>query len=197
MKEIIFFSNNQNKINEVSNLFVDSPVKILTLNNFKKINSPKENGNTFEDNAKIKSLYGFKNFKKICFADDSGICIESMNNKPGVNSKSYLDSKNNPYDKLNEIIKMAKTKNNFSCFFQTIISLTLKKNKSIVFGGRVNGSISKEIKGTNGFGYDPIFIPDGQNLTFAEMTILKKNSLSHRSIALKKLNEYILSNLIF
>ena len=90
MKEIIFFSNNKNKIIEISNFFVEKPLKILNLNNFKKIQSPNETGKTFEENAKIKSLYGYNIFKKICFADDSGISIEAMEGKPSVNSKKFL-----------------------------------------------------------------------------------------------------------
>ena len=90
MHEIVFFSNNQNKILEVKKLFLNSSINIFSLNDFKKIKSPEEVGSTFEENAKIKSFYGLKKLKKVCFADDSGICIEAMNNKPGINSKNFL-----------------------------------------------------------------------------------------------------------
>ena len=93
MKEIIFFSNNKNKCLEISKLFEDIPIKILSLNNFDKIKSPNESGLTFKENAKIKSSFGLQTFKKTCFADDSGICIEAMNNNPGIKSKKFLETK--------------------------------------------------------------------------------------------------------
>ena len=195
MTEIIFFSNNQNKINEILKLFKGSALKIFNLNDFTKINSPKEIGSTFEVNAKIKSLFGFKRFNKFCFADDSGICIEAMNGGPGVESKDYLILNNSPKENLENIIEITKNKNNFSCYFQTTISLTTNINESIYFTGKIKGVVSKKIKGSNGFGYDPIFIPEGHHLTFGEMAPKEKNKISHRSIAINKLKEYI--NLIY
>ena len=196
MREIIFFSNNKNKIKEISALFKYSNIKILSLNNFKnKILSPEETGNTFDNNAKIKSLFGYNFFKKYCFADDSGICIEALGGGPGINSKKFLESNKNSTDKLIEIILLTKKKNNFLAFFQTSICLSLSSDHVIYFKGKIKGKISKEIKGSNGFGYDPIFIPDGEDLTFAEMTNQKKNSLSHRAIAIKKLKRYLDSSI--
>ncbi len=191
MKEIVFFSNNQNKILEVENLFLNLPYKLLNLKNLKNINFPKETGKTFEENAKIKSNYGIKNFNKICFSDDSGICIESLNNLPGVNSKKYISSKKNKTKFFKNIILESKNKKNFNAFFQTTICLSLSLKKNIFFNGRVNGKISPYIKGNEGFGYDPIFIPKGSNKTFAEMTLEEKNLFSHRSIAIKKLVGYL------
>ena len=95
MKEIIFFSNNKNKIQEISSLFIKFNYKLLSLNDYKNTVSPIESGKTFKDNAKIKSIYGFKKFNKICFADDSGICIDALNGGPGINSKTYLEQLGN------------------------------------------------------------------------------------------------------
>ena len=131
MKQIVFFSNNKNKILEVSNLFLKSKFKILSLNNFNKIISPEETGETFEENAKIKSIFGFKKFNKICFADDSGICIHALNNRPGVNSRQFLESKKNHKEILKSIINVTKNKNSFSAFFQTTICLCLNEDKKI------------------------------------------------------------------
>lgn len=192
MKEIIFFSNNKNKIIEISNFFVEKSLKILDLNNFDKIISPNEIGNTFEENAKIKSLHGYKIFNKICFADDSGICIEALDGKPGVHSKNFLKNNKNAYNACREILSITRNKNNFNAFFQTSICLSLNEKKHIFFNGKIVGKISKEIKGKSGFGYDPIFIPEGYNKTFAEMKPEQKNSISHRSIAIKKLKGYLL-----
>ena len=191
MKEIIFFSNNKNKIKEISNLFIKFNYKLLSLNDFKNTESPIENGKTFKDNAKIKSIYGYKKFNQLCFADDSGICIDALNGAPGINSKQYLESEKNKNTTLNKIISLAKNKDRYKAFFETSICLTLNINKQIFFTGRVYGKISLKIRGNHGFGYDPIFIPNGMNLTFSEMTIYQKNLLSHRAIAIKKLSKYL------
>lgn len=193
MKKIIFFSNNENKINEISNLLKNFSFKVLSLKNFKKIKSPAEIGKSFDENAKIKSLFGFERFKKICFADDSGICIEVLKGKPGVNSSDYLNSMNNRKKLLGHIISLAKKKNSFDAYFQTTICLTLNKHNHFFFNGKIKGKISNEIRGLKGFGYDPIFIPNGYNNTFAEMNMSEKNKISHRSIAISKLKKYLIS----
>ena len=191
MKEIIFFSNNKNKIIEISNFFVKKSLKILDLNSFKKIQSPNEIGKTFEENAKIKSLYGYNIFKKICFADDSGISIEAMGGGPSINSKNFLQKEKNPKKTLQLILSIVKDINNFNAFFQTSICLSLNEKEHIFFNGIIKGTISQEIKGVGGFGYDPIFIPNGDDRTLAEMSLEEKNNISHRSIALKKLKCYL------
>jgi len=192
VREIIFFSNNENKILEISNLFLNSSIKILNLQAFRKVLSPVETGETFEENAEIKSKYGLKKFKKICFADDSGICIKALGGDPGVNSKQFLYSEKNPINTLNKIIKITKSKKIFDAFFQTTICLSITKDKKIFFTGKINGRISNIKKGFDGFGYDPIFIPNGYNKTFAEMKLAEKNLISHRSIAIKKLRDYLI-----
>ena len=195
MKDIIFLSNNKNKIQEISNLFRKLNYKLLSLNDFKNTASPIEDGKTFKDNAKIKSIYGFKKFNKICFADDSGICIDALSGGPGINSKKYLESDNKTNSVLNKIIEMVKNKNKYKAFFETSICLTLNINKQLFFTGRVYGKISLKIKGKNGFGYDPIFVPNGMGLTFSEMSLKQKNLLSHRAIAIKKLFRYLTNSI--
>ena len=191
MKEIIFFSNNKNKIKEISSFFLKSPIKLFNLNDFKKIKSPKELGKTFEENAKIKSTFGLKHFNKICFADDSGICIESLEWGPGIKSRFYLESKKNPNTVLEKIISITKNSKKSKAFFQTTICLSINNKNNLFFTGKINGKISSKILGDNGFGYDPIFIPNGHKKTFAQMNLEEKNLLSHRAIALKKLIEYL------
>jgi XTP/dITP diphosphohydrolase len=190
--EILFFSNNKKKIIEISNLFLHESVSVLNLSNFNKIESPEEVGKTFAENARIKALYGFNFFKKKCFADDSGICIQAMNDRPGVQSKKFLEKGGNIDKNLNEILFITKNTNNFNAFFQTSICLVLDINNHIFFNGKIKGKISKKMRGTNGFGYDPIFIPEGKNKTFAEMNLKEKNSISHRSIAIEKLKSYLI-----
>ena len=132
MTEIIFFSNNKNKITEISKFFFYTNLKIKNLNNFIKIGSPKETGITFEENAKIKSSFGYNIFNKICFADDSGICIEAMKGKPGVQSKNFIKKNIDPNNALKSILSITSTRNNFNAFFQTSICLFLNK-KNIFF----------------------------------------------------------------
>jgi len=191
VKKIFFFSNNKNKIQEISSLFIKFDYKLLSLNDFKNTVSPIENGKTFKDNAKIKSIYGYKKFNKLCFADDSGICIDALDGGPGINSKQYLGSENKENVVLNKIISLAKNKDKYKAFFETSICLTLNIDKQIFFTGKVYGKISLKIRGDKGFGYDPIFIPNGMNLTFGEMNLYQKNLLSHRAIAIKKLSKYL------
>ncbi len=191
MKDILFFSHNQKKIIEVKKIFQHNKIKIHNLNSFSKVKDPNENGKSFSSNAKIKSMYGYKIFNLPCFADDSGFCVDALNNKPGIKSKRFLEKFSNRKDAFDYIIsKVIKSKNN-KAFFTTAISLTLKENHHIIFLGRIDGKISLKPKGVNGFGYDPIFIPENHNKTFAQMNIEEKNKISHRKIAVNKLKSFL------
>ena len=171
MKDILFFSHNQKKIIEVKQIFKDSRIKVFDLNSFEKIKEPLETVNTFASNAKIKSKYGQKVFNIPCFADDSGFCVEALKNNPGVKSKRFLEKFSNKKKAFEYIISNVIEKKNNKAFFVTAICLTLKDNHNIVFIGRVNGTVSLKPKGTNGFGYDPIFVPENYTRTFAEMNL--------------------------
>ena len=191
MRQLLFFSNNENKIIEIKKIFNKFDLKLLSLNDLNISNEPEEIGKTFEENAKIKSDYGFNKTGIPCFADDSGICIESLNWKPGVLSKRFLNNfKSNEFC-FNSIIKSAKMKSKQNAYFQTSISLTVKDNQNIVFNGKINGKISEQAKGRFGFGYDPIFIPKNYNKTLAELSTKEKNEISHRSIAVTKLINFL------
>ena len=191
MKSLIFFSHNQKKIKEVKNIFIKSNLHIKNLNNLNKIKQPNENGRSFADNAKIKSLYGYKKFNLPCFADDSGICINALNKKPGIQSKRFLENFKNYEGAFDYIISKTKIKNEKRAFFNTTICLTLNLAHHIFFVGKINGTISDKPRGVNGFGYDPIFIPNGLDKTFAEMKSDKKNNISHRMIALQKMESFL------
>ena len=160
MKKIIFFSHNDNKIKEVKKLFEETEIIILTLHDFPKISEPDETGSTFEENAKIKSSYGYKKIKLPCFADDSGICIGALDGFPGIKSKRFLKKNDDHKKTFKTIINKAKKLSNFQAYFQTSVSLTFD-NQSIFFNGVVRGKISSEPRGKNGFDYDPIFIQEG------------------------------------
>jgi len=191
LKDILFFSHNQKKIIEVRQILKDSKIKIYDLNSFEKSKEPKETGDTFASNAKIKSKYGQKLFNMPCFADDSGFCVEALKNKPGVKSKRFLEKFSNNKEVFEYIISNVVKKKNNKAFFITAICLTLKENHHIIFLGRIDGTISLEPKGINGFGYDPIFIPENYNKTFAEMGLEEKNIISHRKIAVTKLKSFL------
>ena len=191
MKDILFFSHNQKKIVEVKQIFKNSKIKVYDLNTFEKIKDPKETGDTFSSNAKIKSKYGQKLFNMPCFAYDSGFCVEALKNNPWVKSKRFLEKFYNNKKAFEYIISnVVKNKNN-KAFFVTAISLTLKENHHIIFLGRINGSVCLEPKGINGFGYDPIFVPENHTKTFAEMSLEEKNVISHRKIAITKLKSFL------
>ena len=191
MKDILFFSHNQKKIIEIKQIFKDSKIKIYDLNSFKKIKEPKETGATFSSNAKIKSKYGQQLFDMPCFADDSGFCVEALKNNPGVKSKRFLEKFSNNKKAFEYIISNVVKKRNNKAFFVTAISLTLKENHHITFLGKISGTVSLKPKGMNGFGYDPIFIPENNIKTFAEMNLEEKNVISHRKIAITKLKSFL------
>ena len=191
MKNLLFFSNNKNKISEVKKLFKDSGITLYSLEDFKKIKEPKETGNTFVENAKIKSICGYNFFKMPCFADDSGICINVLNDKPGVKSKRFFSKFLNKKNAFNYILNRTKESKNKIAYFKTSICLTLNESEHIIFEGRINGTIADFPLGKNGFGYDSIFIPNGQTKTYGQMTQKQKNTLSHRSVAINKLLGFV------
>ncbi len=191
MRQLLFFSNNKNKTIEIKKIFKKFNLEILSLIDLNISNEPKENGKTFEENAKIKSDYGFNKTGFPCFADDSGICIESLNWKPGVLSKRFFSNFKSNEACFGSIIKSTKENKKQNAYFKTSISLTLKNDQNVIFNGKIDGKISEQPKGKFGFGYDPIFIPKNYNKTLAELRTKEKNEISHRSIAVTKLINFL------
>ena len=191
MKKILFFSNNENKKEEISYIFDKTKIKLLTLSDFPKISDPKESGDTFEENASIKSNYGYNNFNIPCFAADSGICISALKNLPGTKSKRFIQDNGGEQESFKIIFREIKNKSNQNAFFKTSISLTVN-NQTTYFNGELSGTISDQPRGSYGFGYDPIFIPNGYNKTFSQMSSTEKNKISHRGLAVKKLINFLL-----
>mgnify|MGYP001180249788 CR=1 FL=1 len=192
MKELLFFSHNQKKIIEINQLFKSSKIIIRNLNSFKKIKEPKETGKTFFENAKIKSKYGLEKFNIPCFADDSGFCVEALSGKPGIMSKRFFSNFSSKTKAFDYIISNAVKNKNYKAFFVTVISLSIQKSHHVLFVGKIKGRVSIKPKGSNGFGYDPIFIPENSNKTFAEMSARNKNKISHRMIAISKLKSFLI-----
>ena len=174
MRRLLFFSNNKHKTIEIKKIFKKFNLEILSLSDLNISDEPKENGQTFEENAQIKSDYGFNETGIPCFADDSGICIESLNWKPGVLSKRFLNNFKNNQACFESVIKSTKKNGEQNAYFKTSISLTINKDQNIVFNGKIDGNISDEVKGDFGFGYDPIFIPKNYNKTLAELSTKDK-----------------------
>ena len=193
MKQLLFFSNNKNKIIEIKKIFKKFNLVLLSLNDLNLIEEPEESGQTFEENAKIKSDYGFNKTGIPCFADDSGICIESLNWKPGVLSKRFLNNFKSSEACFDSIIKSTKKNSKQNAYFKTSISLSINNNQNIIFNGKIDGIISKKVKGSFGFGYDPIFIPKNYKRILAELSTREKNEISHRSIAVTKLINFLIN----
>ena len=193
-KEIIIGSNNRGKIKEIADL-LPKTYKFFTPNNF-GLSSPKENGNSFVQNSLIKAKYYSKKSGKICIADDSGLEIDILNKAPGIYSARWGGKKNNFNVAINKVFKELSKKNKgwknkkivarFVCAL-TIYGLRKKPIKSL---GIVQGIISTEKKGKNGFGYDPIFIPKGKKITFAQMKPSLKYKIDHRIKAFKKIRKF-------
>ena len=151
-----------------------------------------ETGNTIEENSLIKANYIFKKYQKSCFSDDTGLEVSTLNNKPGIFSARYAGTENSE-DNMNLLLKNLTGQKNRKARFKTIITFFNEKGKFFVFEGIVHGKITLEKKGTKGFGYDPIFEPNGFKETFAQMHLHQKNKISHRGIALRKFLAHLIS----
>ncbi len=194
-KEIVIGTNNNGKLREIKDLLPKS-YKISSPKDY-KLKSPKENGKTFLKNSLIKAKHFSKKTGKICIADDSGLEISILNNQPGIYSARWGGKKNDfnlaiskIYSKLEKKDKNWRKKKVSAKFICALTIFGLKK-KPIQSLGVINGKVSKTKLGKNGFGYDPIFIPKGYNLTFAQMDKSKKYKIDHRAMAFKKIKKFL------
>ncbi|HYK76305.1 MAG TPA: non-canonical purine NTP diphosphatase [Daejeonella sp.] len=186
--ELIFATNNQHKLEEVQAL-IGSNILLKSLNDIGCRDDIPETGDTFEANASQKSHYIFERFQANCFGDDSGLEVEALNGQPGVYSARYSGNRN-PEENLQLVLDQLGDKPNRKAQFRTVISLILQ-GKEYFFEGMVSGQITLNRAGKDGFGYDPIFRPDGYTQTFAEMSLEEKNKISHRARAMQKLIEFL------
>jgi len=187
--KLVFATNNSNKIKEVSNL-ISNQIEIISLKDIGCNEDIIESKNTIIDNAILKANYIKNNYGYNCFADDTGLEVDFLNGRPGVYSKRFAGE--NSTDELNmtKLLECMKECNNRNARFRTVIALNIN-NQVITFTGVCEGEILKQRRGNNGFGYDPIFLPKGCNNSFGEMSIIEKNKIAHRSIAVKKLINYL------
>lgn len=189
MDELVFATNNLHKFEEIRNITGDT-VKILSLSEIGCNEDIPETANTLEGNASQKSRYIFNKYGKNCFADDTGLEVEALNGKPGVYSARYAGPEHDPEKNIVKLLAELKDYSNRKAQFRTVISLILN-GKEFFFEGIVKGKILHEKQGDNGFGYDPVFMPDGFNKSFAEMDLVEKNSISHRAKAMEKLVHFL------
>lgn len=190
--QLVFASNNKNKIQEIQQL-LPSSIKLLSLEDIGCTEEIPETSNTIEGNAILKANYVTEKYGYNCFADDTGLEVEALNGAPGVYSARYAGEQKNAEDNMTKLLNELKDKPNRKAHFKTIIALNSNGNQ-ILFEGIVNGEITTEKKGTKGFGYDPIFKANGYTSTFAELTMDEKASISHRGIATRKLIDFLNQN---
>jgi XTP/dITP diphosphohydrolase len=187
--ELCFATNNKHKLEEVR-FAVGGNFSILSLEDIHCFEDLPETQNTLEGNALQKAQYVFDKYQIPCFADDSGLEVDSLKGAPGVYSARYAGPQRSDQDNIELLLKNLSDQTNRSARFRTVIAL-LGLKQPMQFEGSVNGSIIRDQKGSKGFGYDPIFVPDGLEKTFAEMSIGEKNNISHRARAIAKLVGYL------
>ena len=183
--ELVFATSNKGKYNEVKKMMPRN-INLLSLNDLNFIGDIQETGKTLKQNAKIKSDFIFNKFGINCFADDSGLEIDSLNGMPGIYSARFAGKTCNSNDNIEKVWKLLTGYKNTDAKFKSILSLNID-GKTFFFKGKIDGKIIFNKRGTNGFGYDSIFIPNGYNKTFAELNSVEKNEISHRSEAFKRL----------
>ncbi len=188
MNEICFVTGNKNKLREVQSLL--SNYKIVSLNDLNFLEDIAETENTIHGNAEQKARFINNKFNIDCFSDDTGLFIDSLDGHPGVKSARYAGENSHSDENIGLVLKNLKNISNRNASFRTVICL-IKNNKIYFFEGVVNGKITKKRVGNDGFGYDPIFIPDGYDKTFSELTLDEKNAISHRGIAVNKLVNFL------
>ena len=188
--KIVFATNNQHKLDEIK-IISKGQLDILSLSDINCHDEIPETGETLKENALIKAQFVKDKFGLDCFADDTGLEVEALDNAPGIYSSRYAGPNCDPEDNMQRLLHELQDKENRSAQFRTVIAL-LFEGKEHYFAGKVQGEIPQQKEGTNGFGYDPIFKPDGYDQTFGKLSEEVKNSLSHRAIATRKLVAFLL-----
>lgn len=194
MQQLVFATNNQNKINEIRNL-LGNDFTIITLKEAGITIDIPEPYDTLEENARTKAVTIYEMTGLSCFGEDTGLEVEVLGGEPGVKSARYAGENRDFAANIDKLLQELNRKTNRSAKFRTVISLIIN-GKEEIFEGICPGKIIKENRGSGGFGYDPVFVPDGETRTFAEMPLSEKNKFSHRSKAMKKLIAFLLNNKI-
>jgi XTP/dITP diphosphohydrolase len=187
--QLVFASNNKNKIKEIQAL-IPNIIQIISLEDIGCIEDIPETAETIEGNAILKANYVTEKYGYPCFADDTGLEVDALNGAPGVYSARYAGEQKDANDNMDKLLSKLKDKTNRNANFKTVICLNLNGTQQL-FTGIINGKIIDEKIGINGFGYDPIFIAEGHDKTFAELTLEEKAHISHRGIAVAQLIAFL------
>lgn len=191
--DIIIASNNSHKIKEISAV-LEKSIRLISLSEAGIREDIPENALTLEENALGKARYVHQKTDSNVFADDTGLEVEALNGAPGVYSARYAGPDKNSDNNIDRLLGELKNYKNRKARFRTVLALIFD-NKEYIFEGIINGRIITEKRGYSGFGYDPVFLPDNEEYTFAQMPTQRKNMISHRAIAIKKLNNFLSSRL--
>jgi XTP/dITP diphosphohydrolase len=185
MNELIFATNNLHKLKEITGI-ISNEFRILSLSDIGCIDEIPEDAGTLEGNASFKAWYVYNKYGRDCFADDTGLEIDALEGRPGVKSARYAGEDCNPENNIRKVLYELAGETDRKARFRTVISL-IENGTEIQFEGTVEGIILHEKRGKDGFGYDPVFLPEGYDLSFAEMLLEEKNKISHRARAIRKL----------
>ena len=186
---LVFATNNKHKLEEMRAILGDK-VELLSLADIDCHDDIPETADTLEGNALIKARYIYEKYGCACFADDTGLEVDALGGEPGVYSARYAGENNDSEANMRKLLQNLTGKSERSAQFRTVIALIIE-GEEFLFDGIVRGCISEERMGSAGFGYDPIFIPDGYEESFAQMAAEQKNAISHRSRAAAALNNYL------
>ena len=189
--KLVFASNNKNKIQEIKHQLPED-IELLSLEDIGCFEEIPETADTIEGNAILKANYVTQNYGYNCFADDTGLEVTALNGEPGVYSARYAGEQKSAEDNMEKLLKALKNSSNREARFKTVIALNLNREQHL-FTGIVNGTITTEKVGKEGFGYDPIFKPEGLGLTFAQISLTQKARLSHRGRAISMLINFLKS----
>ncbi len=192
MKELIFATYNFHKVDEIKKMLTGE-YRVFSLSEIGLRENILEIGETLQENALIKVRHIFNKTKKACFADDTGLKVDALNDAPGVFSARYAGKEATFEDNINKLLMALDGESNRRAEFRTIIAYIDSNGKELFFEGKVEGSILIQKKGEKGFGYDPIFLPDGFKLSFAEMSLKEKSKISHRAKAVQRFAKYLKS----
>ena len=190
IKPIVFATHNANKLAEIREI-TRGEIEVLGLTDIGCHDEINETGNTLEENALIKARQVNKRYGYDCFADDTGLEVDALNGVPGIYSSRYAGPSCDPEANMQKMLTVLQGIDDRSAQFRTVIALVVNDEEHL-FEGIIRGHITREKRGDKGFGYDPIFVPNGYDLTFAEMEASVKNRVSHRAIAMNKLIEFLI-----
>ncbi len=189
MRKLVFATNNRHKLDEVGEV-LKGHLEILSLKEIDCFDDIPETADTLEGNALLKAEHIYNKYGYDCFADDTGLEVEALNGRPGVYSARYAGEDQNSERNIARLLEELKDKENRKARFRTVVAL-IEEGKVSYFEGKIEGRIIDTPRGTTGFGYDPVFVPDGYSQTFAELGSGVKNKISHRALAIQALIKYL------